>query len=310
MTNEIVKYENRLNDIPLRKFTSREMNLFFAIASRVRDKGTTDIEFTFEELRKLSRYEERGEQFIKDLSNTYDRLLTINAWNDDGNVLTKFVAFTRYSIVRDEQIVQIAVNPDFKGLFNQLNNWTRFNLEQFTKIDSTYAKTVFRLLKQYRTQGWAEFSKERFFELLDIPTSYWNKPANVDAKILKPIKEELTPLFRGLSIRKKYGKGRGKPVIGYRFSWKQEKNNEDDFTKGKDADIRKKVYNIKYNSELTQEEKWRALDRVLGFPLGSHEKDALYLELVEEAPVSSPESKEEFVQGELLDDLRNIFGRQ
>ncbi|HFM7411870.1 RepB family plasmid replication initiator protein, partial [Enterococcus faecium] len=43
MANEIVKYENRLNHIPLRKFNSREMNLFFSIASRVREKGVDEI---------------------------------------------------------------------------------------------------------------------------------------------------------------------------------------------------------------------------------------------------------------------------
>ncbi|HAP8531335.1 TPA: replication initiation protein, partial [Enterococcus faecium] len=169
MANEIVKYENRLNHIPLRKFNSREMNLFFSIASRVREKGVDEIIFSFHDLKKLSGYTERGEQFIKDLSSTYDKLLSINAWNDDGNTLTKFVAFTKYSIIRDKQLVIISVNPEFKGLFNQLKNWTRFNLEQFTNLDSTYSKTMFRLLKQYRTQGWTEFSKEKFFDLLDIP---------------------------------------------------------------------------------------------------------------------------------------------
>nr|WP_239010639.1 RepB family plasmid replication initiator protein [Enterococcus faecium] len=31
---------------------------------------------------------------------------------------------------------------------------------------------MFRLLKQYRTKGFAYFSKEDFHELLDIPKSY------------------------------------------------------------------------------------------------------------------------------------------
>ncbi len=47
------------------------------------------------------------------------------------------------------------------------------------------------------------FSKEDFFELLDMPKSYWNSPSNVDKFVIKPIKEELTPLFRGLTVRKK-----------------------------------------------------------------------------------------------------------
>lgn len=309
MANEIVKYENRLNHIPLRKFNSREMNLFFSIASRVREKGTDEIFFSFHDLKKLSGYTERGEQFIKDLSSTYDKLLSINAWNDDGNTLTKFVAFTKYSIIRDQQLVVISVNPEFKGLFNQLKNWTRFNLEQFTNLDSTYSKTMFRLLKQFRTQGWAEFSKETFFDLLDIPQSYWNSPSNIDKFILKPIKEELTPLFIGLTIRKKYGQGRGKPVIGYRFTWKAEIQNADDFSKGKKEDLRKKLFNIEHNSELSQEEKWRAKDRVLKLPLGTHEADFKNQQQKEKLKTDKDSktniSKED--KNKLLSDLDNLF---
>ncbi|XAD65639.1 RepB family plasmid replication initiator protein (plasmid) [Enterococcus faecium] len=39
MANEIVKYHHELNTIPLRKFTPVEMNLFFSIVSRMREKG-------------------------------------------------------------------------------------------------------------------------------------------------------------------------------------------------------------------------------------------------------------------------------
>ncbi|MDQ8461006.1 replication initiation protein [Enterococcus faecium] len=306
MANEIVKYENRLNHIPLRKFNSREMNLFFSIASRVREKGTDEITFSFHDLKKLSGYTERGEQFIKDLSSTYDKLLSINAWNDDGNTLTKFVAFTKYSIIRDKQLVIISVNPEFKGLFNQLKNWTRFNLEQFTNLDSTYSKTMFRLLKQYRTQGWAEFSKETFFDLLDIPKSYWNSPSNIDKFILKPVKEELTPLFKGLTIRKKYGKGRGKPVIGYRFTWKAEINHADDFSKGKQEDLRIKLFNIEHNGELTQEEKWRAKDRILNLPLGTHEADFKKQQQTEKEGTQKQALSNELKQ-DLIGNLQNLF---
>jgi hypothetical protein len=39
MGNEIIKYDPELNTIPLRKFTPVEMNLFFSIISRMRDKS-------------------------------------------------------------------------------------------------------------------------------------------------------------------------------------------------------------------------------------------------------------------------------
>ncbi|SFE61944.1 hypothetical protein SAMN04487887_1216, partial [Enterococcus casseliflavus] len=106
----------------------------------------------------------------------------------------------------------------------------------------------------------------------------------------------------GLTIRKKYGKGRGKPVIGYRFTWKAEKNDEDHFSKGKQAELRTKLFNIEHNGELTQEEKWRAKDRALGLRLGTHEADAkahLAAELRHQ--------QEQLNQQALLGDLSTMF---
>ncbi len=90
-------------------------------------------------------------------------------------------------------------------------------------------RLCFRLLKQYRTKGFAYFSKEDFLELLDIPKSY--KQPDIDKRVIKPIRQELTAIFKGLTIKKKYGKGRGKPVIGYQFTFKPEIKKADDFNK-------------------------------------------------------------------------------
>ncbi|TKK93024.1 replication initiation protein, partial [Enterococcus faecium] len=68
-----------------------------------------------------------------------------------------------------------------------------------------------------RTKGFAYFSKEDFLELLDIPKSY--KQPDIDKRVIKPIRQELTAIFKGLTIKKIYGKGRGKPVIGYQFTF-------------------------------------------------------------------------------------------
>ena len=48
MSNELIKYDPELNTIPLRKFTPIEMNLFFSIISRMRDKGDQTVRFSFE----------------------------------------------------------------------------------------------------------------------------------------------------------------------------------------------------------------------------------------------------------------------
>nr|MBC9709463.1 replication initiation protein [Enterococcus sp.] len=38
MANELIKYDAELNTIPLKHFSPVEMNLFFSIVSRMRDK--------------------------------------------------------------------------------------------------------------------------------------------------------------------------------------------------------------------------------------------------------------------------------
>jgi plasmid replication initiation protein len=309
MANEIVKYEPELNTIPLRKFTPIEMNLFFSIVSRMRDKGNQKIRFHFSQLKDLSAYKQTaGEVFIKDLARTYDHLMDLRFGRKSNGGLTieRFTMFTDFEIHGevDNPYVDIKVHEKALPLLNNLESWVRFSLTEFRDLNSSYAKTMFRLLKQYRTQGWAEFSKEDFLELLDIPKSY--RQTNINQFVLKPIKEELTPLFKGLTIRKKYGKGRGKPVIGYRFTWKAEINHADDFSKGKQEDLRIKLFNIEHNGELTQKEKWRAKDRILNLPLGTHEADFKKQQQTEKEEAEKQSISNELKQ-DLLENLQNLF---
>jgi len=276
MANEIVKYHHELNTIPLRKFSPVEMNLFFSIISRLRDEGDQTVRFSFEQLKDLSDYKATANaRFVDDLKSTYEKILSLRFGrrSESGLSVEMFVMFTRFKINGDvdEPYVDIQLFEDALPLLNGLDEWVRYSLQQFNDLQSSYSKTMFRLLKQFRTTGYAYFSKEDFNELLDIPKSY--RESDVNKKVLKPIKEELTPLFRGLTIKKKYGKGRGKPVIGYQFSFKAEHKNADDFFKGNQEENRKKLFNIEHNGELTQEEKWRAKDRALGLKIGTHESD-------------------------------------
>lgn len=253
MANEIVKYRNRLNEIPLRKFNVREMNLFFAIASRFTGKGTKKITFSFKKLKKLSHYDRHSERFVNELQRTYDKLIAINAYTDDGNTITKFTAFNEYQIKRREQTVTIAVNPKFKGLFNDLiSSFTRFSLEEFARLKSTYSKTMFRFLKQFRTTGYLEFKMSEFRRSLDIPKSY--RIDTIDRRILRPIKLELSPLFKNFAYEKLKEKGRGGKIVGYKFTWEPEAKDRNDF---QDLETRyqEQLDNIKNNHFLKPSEK-------------------------------------------------------
>jgi len=276
MANEIVKYDSELNTIPLRKFSPVEMNLFFSIVSRMRNKKDEVVTFSFYDLKELSDYKITARKaFIKDLESTYDKLMELKFSNRSASGLSveKFRMFTRFKINGDieEPYVEIQVHDMALPLLNNLEQWVRYSLKDFRELKSGYSKTVFRLLKQFRTTGFVYFTKSEFDEFLDVPASY--KQADIDKRILKPVREELAPIFRGLTIKKKYGKGRGKPVIGYQFAFKPEAKNADDFSKGETEEQRKRIFNIEHNSELSQKEKWIAKDRIFGLKLGTHEQD-------------------------------------
>lgn len=306
LSNEIVKYDPELNTIPLRKFTPVEMNLFFSIVSRMRDKGDETVRFSFDQLKELSAYKPTANnRFIDDIESTYQKILGLRFGrrSKDGLHREFFVMFTEFEINghADDPYVDIKIYPKAIKLLNELESWVRYALSEFRDLKSSYAKTMFRLLKQFRTTGYAYFSVADFNELLDVPKSY--KSSNINQSVLKPIKEELTPLFRGLTVRKKYGKGRGKPVIGYSFTWKPEKKDANDFSQGQFQDERQKLFNIQHNGELTEQEKWRAIDKVKELTLGSTEKQALADKQAEHDKKIRDQARQE-----ALAELRKGFG--
>lgn len=253
MANEIVKYRNRLNQIPLRKFNVREMNLFFSIASRFIEKGTQEITLSFSQLKRLSNYTDHGERFVQDLQKTYDKLIGISAYTDNGDEISRFVAFNEYNIKRSTQKVTIAVNPKFKKLFNDLvSSFTRFSLEEFARLKSTYAKTMFRLIKQFRTTGYLELKMGDFRNLLDIPKSY--QSSDINKRILEPVKLELAPVFGNFSCKKLKEKKRGGKIVGYKFSWVPEAKNKNDFQDRKNH-YQAQLNNISHNQFLKEKEK-------------------------------------------------------
>ncbi|WP_048001093.1 replication initiation protein [Lactiplantibacillus herbarum] len=303
MSNELVKYQPELNTIPLRKFTPTEMNLFFSIVSRMRDKGDQTVRFTFDQLKDLSNYKPTANRrFIDDIKRTYDHLMDLRfgSQSKSGLSFTRFVMFTKFQINgdADEPYVDVEVYRDAIPLLNNLESWVRYALTEFRDLKSSYAKTMFRLLKGFLSTGYAYFSKSDFIELLDIPKSY--RQSNTDQYVISPIKEELTPLFRGLCIRKKYGKGRGKPVIGYAFSWTPERKDVEDVHVSKTERLNKAKFNIEHNGEVSDQEKWRALDKVRGVQLGTTEQEFRQKELEKrEQQIREDERRK------LLEELRN-----
>ncbi|MEJ4901484.1 RepB family plasmid replication initiator protein [Enterococcus faecium] len=292
-----------------------QMNLFFSIVSRMREKGDKTVRLTFDQLKDLSNYKATANnRFINDLEMTYDKLMDLRFGKRSANGLDidRFVMFSEFKIrgTAKDPYVDIQVYEKALPLLNNLDEWVRYSLQQFNELQSSYAKTMFRLLKQYRTKGFAYFSKEDFHELLDIPKSYWNNQANVDNRVIKPIRQELTAIFKGLSIKKKYGKGRGKPVVGYQFTFKPEIKKADDFNKHAPtkeeqnkalalADKQKEYEEPATTINEKIKQKKRELELLQQIKQLEKEKEAL--EKQTESALSKKEKKS------LLSDLDNLF---
>lgn len=212
-----VYIHNDANAIPLTKFTPIELNLLYTILSQMKNKGISELIFTFEELMEISNYDKiKGiKRFSKDLEATYDKLISLNVKIGNNEDFTKFVFFTKYRVEKKKQIVTIAMNKEFEYLINKLTgNFTRFELAEFTSLSSIYSKTAYKQLKQYRKTGYVIFTIEQFRELFCIPENY--RMGDVNARVLKPIKKEIPKFFKGLEINK-LSKGKGKTITHIEF---------------------------------------------------------------------------------------------
>lgn len=207
---KIVVYDNDFNTVPLRNFTGIEMDLLFTIMSQMRDQALTEVKFDFEELKLLSNYQPTAtDRFVDDLERTYDKLISLNVKIGDNRKWTKFVFFTEYTINKDEQTINIAVNKKFEHLINNMiGNFTKFELEEVVNLKSTYSKSAYKLLKQFRKTGLYRVKIDDFRRLMDIPESY--KMYHLRQRVFTPIKKELPEYFKNLKITEIKGKGKQK----------------------------------------------------------------------------------------------------
>lgn len=222
--NEVVKYHNDLNTVVMRNWSPLEMNIFFGIIAKLRDEGSREVMFSIDELRKLTdkkehRQPKRWNEAMIDVSKKISQL---NYYYEDEERYILMVLFSMFEVNKKDQTLSVQVSEHFEYVLNQLNaNFTSYELREFTNLKSSYSKTMYRLLKQWRTVGKKRFSVDEFQILLDVPKSY--SKGTIDKQILKPIETELSQFFSNFRIKKIKENTRGNPITHYEFSWKPEK---------------------------------------------------------------------------------------
>lgn len=214
-----------MNLVPLRKFKPIEQDLLYALCIRMRNEGSQNIKISFDEIKELCNYDRKDisvESFAKELESIYKKLLSITCSYTEGMKLKGFVLFTDYEIDILKQTADVSINTKFSYLLNDITkNFTRFEMLEFSSLSSSYSKTAYKFLKQYRRTGQVIFDMDTFKEQFCIPKNY--RLCDIDARVLKPIKTELQAYFKKLKINKiKAKKGRKIEKIEFCFE------NEDD----------------------------------------------------------------------------------
>ena len=223
MTLDIVKYSNWLNNVTFTGFGQTDYNLFMALCAAMKDKGTNEYSFTFTEIRKKAGLEGTlsNARTITALDGMTDKMQRVVCKIRTDTEIIKFVLFPTFKIDGENGILTVAVNKDFQFVLNGLaGQFTMFELREFVQLDSKYAKTLYRLLKQFRTTGDLTINADDFRKKLDIPKSYPNK--NIKPQIIDPTIRELKDSFPDLECTPLKASKRGAPVYAYRFSFTPE----------------------------------------------------------------------------------------
>ena len=237
--NEIVKYHNDLNTVIMRKWTAEEMNFFFAIIAKSRNQGMKELSFDTNEIKELVNFTQKDEKRWKEaMKSTARKVTQLTYFEDDGKIFKVMPLFSLFEVDYEEKTVKVEVSKHFEYILNRLEvQFTQYELEEFTNIRSTYAKTMYRLLKQWRTIGKKEYGVNELRVFLDVPKSYSN--GEVTRRVLEPIQKELSNYFLNFKYKVIKSNKRGNPVLGYEFTWKPETTGEWEDDKYKKNDFYK-----------------------------------------------------------------------
>ena len=220
MTGKKMIYHNEMSMFSLKEFSHREIDLFYSLCKKIEATDEKVITISFKEMQSISIYEKGSiQRFIKDLKATYNKLLAVTWEYEIEDIFESFHLFNSYKINKETKTIELTVQKESKHLLKNItSNFTKVELEEFSKLTSSYSKNMYRLLKQSETNGYLKIEIGNFRSILGIPDTY--RMTNISQRVLKPIDNELSPIFNNLQINKvKDKKGRGGKVEFIEFTF-------------------------------------------------------------------------------------------
>lgn len=220
--NEIV-VDNKFNNISMNQWTAKEMDLFMGIIAKMTNQKRTVVEFDTNELRKIIKGERNADRWKQTMITVVNRMANLRYYNHSDKSYKLILAFSEFDLEFDKKKLTVQVSENFESFVNVIlkeGEFTFYELEEFVKIKSTYAKQMYRHLKQWRTMGKVTFSIERLRAVLDVPRKYTS--GEVTRRVVNPIVKELSNYFKNLKCDVIKEKTRGNPVKEYVFTFERD----------------------------------------------------------------------------------------
>lgn len=225
--NELVMYNNDLNAIILpESFTDAELRVFFAIVSRLRDKGSSEVTFAYSYLKDITKEKRHytKEQYSELIRGIYHKIIGLRFAYKTDEVVGEVNLFQGYEKSLTDDSFSISVSPKFQYIFNELSingSFTAWNLSDFCDLPGVYTKQLYRLLKQWKYVGSASFVLNDLRKYMGAPEKYATK--DITRRVINPAVEKLrenSPEFQNLSYEYSNVKNKAYRV---KFKWTPEK---------------------------------------------------------------------------------------
>ncbi|MCQ2878840.1 replication initiation protein [Helicobacter pylori] len=288
--NAYTTYHNNTNKVNLGKLSEREANLLFAIFQRLKDQGNTLIRFEPQDLRRMLGIKISYDNLTRTARSMWNKIKTADFWEVRDIIVNgrecvsekNYMLFQICEIVSNKETkeflyMDIQLNTGYQYLLNNLGmgQYTSFKLIEFQQVRGKYAKTLYRLLKQYKSTGILSVEWTQFRELLDIPKDY--EMRNIDQKVLTPALKELHKIypFEHLSYKKERKSHDKRKVTHIDFYFEQLPQGETKQQKQADKqrtqrDIKLVAWDInnqiaKRNAKATMEARFLELKTLIGY---------------------------------------------
>ncbi len=289
--NAYTTYHNNTNKVNLGKLSERESNLLFAIFQKLKDQGNTLIRFEPQDLKRMLGIKISYDNLTRTARSMWNKIKTADFWEVREIIVNgrecvsekNYMLFQVCEIVSDKETreflyMDIQLNIGYNYLLNNLGmggQYTSFKLLEFQRVRGKYAKTLYRLLKQYKSTGILSVEWTQFRELLDIPKGY--EMRNIDQKVLTPSLKELRKIypFEHLSYKKERKSHDKRKVTHIDFYFEQLPQGETKQQKQKDKqrakrDIKLIAWDIKRqiskrNAKATMEARLLELKTLIGY---------------------------------------------